>query len=162
MTYAETVIARHLGKSVFVDTNLLLLYLVGTFQRERVLTFKRTSQFTLAQFDFLVALIGRFEKVATTPHILTEINGLANALPANTKRSWGQFFAVAIDTQLEIYNPARVIANAAAFLPFGLTDAAIEIAAAELLTLTEDTRLAAFLRQEGLDALSLTELLPTF
>ncbi|HEY5331354.1 MAG TPA: hypothetical protein VIJ79_15840 [Acidobacteriaceae bacterium] len=146
MTFSENVLSKYLGKRIFLDSNLLLLLLIGRFQRERIETFKRTSTFTRADFDNLVALTRQFSKVATTPHVLTEVNGMANSLPEYVKDAWSLSFAAAIRDLLEIFDPATEIIDHECFRLFGLTDAAIKQAGSEMLILTQDSRLAAYLR----------------
>ncbi|MGB7158325.1 MAG: hypothetical protein WBD40_09690 [Tepidisphaeraceae bacterium] len=62
--------------NVLLDTNLLLLLIIGSWDRSSVSRFKRTSQFDEADFDLLVREIGRYGQVVTTPSILTESSNL--------------------------------------------------------------------------------------
>jgi hypothetical protein len=45
------------GAGLLVDTNLLVLFAVGTVNRNRIETFKRTSQYTKGDFDLLVRVL---------------------------------------------------------------------------------------------------------
>ena len=47
MPAAETLITKHRGKGVFVDTNLFVLLLVGWVNKERIRNFKRTQDFSV-------------------------------------------------------------------------------------------------------------------
>lgn len=158
MTFAEGLLQKHRGGRVLLDTNLLLLLLVGSFQRERVPAFKRTAHFSLAQFDRLGAVLSEFGKIVTTPHVLTEVNSLANALPDYLKFSWHAHFAEAVATLFEVVHSAEAITQQDAFLPFGFADAAVQLASSDVLLLTEDNRLASYLRANGTDVLTLGDL----
>jgi hypothetical protein len=61
---------------VLVDTNLLILYLVGLSNRSRIPRFKRTQIYSEGDFDLLRALLGPAKALYTTPHILTEVSDL--------------------------------------------------------------------------------------
>jgi hypothetical protein len=158
MTDAETIFDRFRGRPVLVDANLLLLYLIGTFQRARVETFKRTSEFTLEQFDILFRLLRGFPVIVTTPHILTEVSGLANSLPDRIKPEWCDHFAQQVGTFREISRPATIVMQESCFSPFGLTDAAIQNAAPDILVLTQDHRLSDVLSRQGITTLGFRDL----
>jgi len=72
--YTEQMIQRHRQSGVLVDTNLLLLYFVGLLRPEQITQFKRTSTFSISDFELLSRLLGEFARVLTTPNILTEVN----------------------------------------------------------------------------------------
>ena len=71
---------RYATKGVLVDTNILLLYFVGTVNRDRIERFKRTKTFTTNDYDVLVRLLSIFQKIVTTPNILTEVSNFINQL----------------------------------------------------------------------------------
>jgi hypothetical protein len=151
---AELIFAQYRGKRILLDANLLLLYLVGTLQRERIATFKRTSQFSPEDFDLLLALVAQFRLLVTTPHLLTEVNSLANSLPEYLKPGWCDHFG----RKIAPFQPASIIMRQTAFNPFGLTDAAIQNASADTLILTEDFRLSGFLQSQGVATLNFRDL----
>jgi hypothetical protein len=78
---AEEMVARYASWGVLVDTNILLIYLAGLWDRTLVERFSRNDKgYTADDFDALDKLIARFQLVLTTPHILTEVSNLSNAL----------------------------------------------------------------------------------
>ena len=158
MTSAELLFLRYRGKRLLLDANLLLLYLVGSFQRERVTTFKRTADFSLHDFDLLVAIIRQFSVLVTTPHILTEVSNLSNSLPLHLKASWFDFFANYVEDFVEVLTPATLLVRETSFNPFGIADAAVQNAAAETLVLTEDFRLGQFLQSQGVNTINFRDL----
>lgn len=75
--YVSGLISRHRRTGVLVDTNLLLLFFVGGYDRSLVERFRRTAdRFVAPDFDTLSALLMSFERIVTTPHILTETSNL--------------------------------------------------------------------------------------
>jgi hypothetical protein len=159
MTNAEAVFNEYRGKRVLLDSNLLLLFLIGSYERSRIARFKRTSGFSERDFDILAGLMTAFRHMVTTPHVLTEVSNLANALPENLKPSWSEHFALRTASLIELFEPAAEVMREESFLPFGLTDAAIHRAATDTLILTEDFRLSGFLNLRGVAVLNFKELL---
>ena len=155
----EAILVRHLGKSLLLDSNLLLLFLIGTFQRDRIPVFKRTAHFTAEQFDTLLNVSTHFQKIVTTPHLLTEVSNLANSLPEYLKGDWSDHLAEQIPSMTEILDPAFEIIRESAFNPFGIGDAAVQKASAEALVLTEDYRLSGYLRSLGIPVLNFSDIL---
>ena len=70
-------LAMHRVSSVLVDSNLLLLYLVGLTNKDRIPLFKRTQKYTVAEFELLVRLLAIFKKIVTTPQVIAEVSTLA-------------------------------------------------------------------------------------
>ena len=71
MLDARALIEKHRSKGVLIDTNLLVLLLVGLVNKRRILDFKRTQNFTIEDFDILLRLVNWFGKLFTTPHVLS-------------------------------------------------------------------------------------------
>ena len=88
----DDVIRRHRSTGIVVDTNVLLLFLIGSFGRTWVSSFKNTSRYVPEDFDTISMVLGEFDKIIATPNILTELSNLAGQLgdPSRTKffNSW--------------------------------------------------------------------------
>ena len=80
MLDALGLIEKHRGTGVLIDSNLLVLHLVGTVNWERLKTFKRTQAYTLEDFELLEGLISCLGRLFTTPHVLTEVSNLTGSL----------------------------------------------------------------------------------
>lgn len=158
MTSEELIFQTYRGKRLLLDANLLLLFSIGSFERKRVEQFKRTQQFTTSDFDLLATLLLQFKEIVTTPHLLTEVNSLANSLPENIKAEWSIHFKELIDQLSETLEPAKNIAQESAFGLFGLADASLQNAAVDTLILTEDGRLSDFLGRQGFPILNFRDL----
>ena len=63
---------------LLVDTNLLVLFTVGAVNRDRIETFKRTRQYTRADYDLLVRVLAKFEPLYTVAHVLAEVSNLTD------------------------------------------------------------------------------------
>lgn len=78
MLDAGALIAKHKGKGVLIDVNLLVLWLIGSVSRKYVGNHKRTDGFTLEDFERLLNLVDHFgPPVVVTPHVLSQVSDLA-------------------------------------------------------------------------------------
>ena len=152
---AIRLVDKHGGQGVFVDTNLLLLSLIGQLSPELVTRFKRTRMFEVKDFVLLQSFLKKFVKIIATPGILTEVNGLANQLEGRLKPAFLQLFRSQIALFDERPVTSKVASEHPCFERFGLTDAAIRILSAEqMLVLTDDFALSGYLTSEGIDCIN--------
>lgn len=149
MDYVRNLLSRYKQKGILIDTNLLLLYFIGQFNLSQITKFKRTSKFTRQDFLILLFVFKQFNKVVTTPNILTEVSNLSNQLPDNLKQAFYSKFADQILDFDERHTSSASICSKDHFVKFGLTDSGIiESAGSEYLILTDDFKLANFLENK--------------
>ena len=155
MEYINQLIMSYKPKGLLVDTNLLLLYFIGAYDPERISRFKRTMAFTIDEFLLLAMFLGLFEKIITTPNILTEVSNLSGQLPENLRAFfWEDFAGRMIDLQ-ESYTPSTTISASPHFTKFGLTDSGIVgLVKHKYLVLTDDLKLAAYLQNLDIDVIN--------
>jgi hypothetical protein len=155
MEYINLLISRYRRKGLLIDTNLLLLYFVGTNDPDRVPKFKRTSSFTVEEFWLLANFYHKFERVVTTPNILTEVSNLLGQLAADLRNSFYAGFAERIPDFEEFYTPSRTISATAHFNRLGLTDSGItDLVKNQYLVLTDDASLARYLENREIDVIN--------
>ena len=160
MLDAAGLIEKHRAKGVLVDTNLLVLFLVGTVNRQRILNFKRTGDFTIEDFDLLVRLIDWFGKLIATPHVLSQVSDLTD-LTGNELTKIRELFKVLVETIEESYDASRLLVSDPAFKRLGLTDAAIAtVCCRGVLVLTADAQLHVALQERDIDALNFNHIRP--
>ena len=139
-------------KNLLLDTNLLLLLLVGSFDPSKIRTQKITANQGFSETDFnqLLNFVCRFQKLVTTPHILTEVSNHADKIKGVDKGKFLYQFLSLIEKMDERFEPSRLLAKTDAFVRFGLTDAAIsQLANGNFVVLTEDFPLAGYLEKNG-------------
>jgi len=61
MTDVLQLINKHRPSGLLVDTNLLLLYLIGTTNKNRISRFKRTQTYTIEDFELLDRFMAEFK-----------------------------------------------------------------------------------------------------
>jgi rRNA-processing protein FCF1 len=151
----KNIFARYQQAGILIDTNILLLYVVGLVNKQRISAFKRTKQFTSEDFDLLAQILKSFQKVIATPSILTEVNSLANQLGEPERSKCLQLFGQTIIQIEEVYQPSHQLAQLQEFQKFGLTDCSIlEVSQGSYLVLTDDFRLAATLQRRKIDVIN--------
>ena len=164
MLTEEQLFTRFAGKSLLLDSNLLLVYLCGHLGPQNFKRFKRVSDYTIDDYELLVRLLRHFSVLVTTPHILTEVSNLANSLPAWLKPSWSQIFTTLLALQGEAHGfrehwtPAADLVKMPEFAEFGITDSALTKLSPEALVITEDYRLSGTLRSRGIPVINFGDL----
>jgi hypothetical protein len=148
-------LARFRRRGVLVDANMLLLKFVGDCIPEAIESFRRTRQFTLADYSTLQSLLRPFHRIVTTPHILTEVSNLAGQIDESRRRALFDVFAAGIAELSEESAASAEISAKPEFRWLGLTDAGIvTIARARLLVLTVDLPLSSYLERQHMAVLN--------
>ncbi len=161
MEYFIDLIGRYKAKGLLIDTNLLLLYFIGTYDPDRIPRFKRTMSFTVDEFLLLDAIFTNFDKVITTPNILTEISNLSGQLPGDLRPHFYNDFAKRIPKLEEQYTSSAKISSSGHFTKFGLTDSGIvDTVKGNYLVLTSDLELFGYLQNLGIDAINFNHIRP--
>ncbi len=147
------------GINLVIDTNLLILFIVGTTDRNLVKKHKRLKAFSLEDFDLLCRVIESSSQVFVTPNTLTETSNLLGYIDEPAKTRVFQTFRAMILATPEEYVDSRIASAAKEFQRLGLTDSALlEIShdSRSLITTDLDLYLAAVGR--GLPAVNFNHL----
>jgi hypothetical protein len=157
--YLPDLIRKYKSSGILIDTNLLLLFFIGSFNPKLITEFKRTKQFTVDDFILLQTFLEPFVSIVTTTHVLTEVNSFSNQLPNHLKPAYYTEVATQLTTLVEIPFPSASISENVAFLKYGLTDIGILLVAeGKYLVLTDDFDLSALLITSGVDAINFNHL----
>jgi hypothetical protein len=124
---------------LLIDTNLLLVLVVGAYDRGQIERFKRTRAYTADDYDLLLRFIGGFGELVVTPNVLTEVSNLAGQLAEPLRsRVLAALSLLAVQVQ-ERYFPSRDAAREPDFTRLGLADVSILLTAREpVAVLTDD------------------------
>jgi len=151
--------AKYRSKGILVDTNLLLVLVVGICDKARIATFKRTKGYSEEDFELLVKVLRTFPLITTTPNILTEVSNFLGQLPEDVKPKHFNLFAAQISRLVEQFYESSIISRNSDFWKFGITDCGvIEHARDSYLVLTDDLKLCNYLQHKGIDAVNFTHL----
>ena len=144
---------------LLVDTNILLLYIVGSLGRELIRRHRRTDKFTVEEYLLLTRLLSRFGKIVVTPNILTEVSNLLGYIEESTKARLLLGLALLTTVVEERHLPSAEVAKAAEFARLGLTDSSILLLAQEdLIVLTDDLPLSLALQRRGVEVINFNHL----
>ena len=119
----------------FLDANLFVLLVVGSVGRDLIEKHRRLREYSAEDYEILIDLLDRVERVFVTPNTLTETSNLL-AQHAEPERSL--FFdglRFIIHESEEVVVASAVASSNRAFNRLGLTDAAL------LETVTPETPL---------------------
>lgn len=145
-------------KHALIDTNILLLLLVGLCDKTLLGRAKRVQQFGPEDFSILEQFLARFDRLVLSPNILTETDNLARQLPesyhADLALILRQLSTAIID---ERHVSLEVIAGIPEFEQVGLTDGSIFLMQ-EVVVLSDDFRLVGLLRNRGVEAMNFNHL----
>lgn len=139
-------------KALLVDTNLLVLLVVGMADPRQIDRFNRTRAYTRADFELLAEFVNEFELLVTTPHVMTETSNLAGQLAEPLRGRALAVLAGLIVQSDERYYPSATLASEPVYLQLGLTDTAVAHAARDrVAVLTDDLPLYGRLASSGAD-----------
>jgi hypothetical protein len=161
MDYVSIMIDKYKGGGLLLDSNLLLLHLVGTVDPGLVGVghYNKLSTFNLEQILILRQLISCFKWVVTTAHILTEVSNLLGDMHEAGKQRVFEAFA----ETLSVIEEQKVSSYAAAHRPefsyLGLTDSVLAEFADKFLIVSNDGRMVNLFRDRGIEALKWVEVL---
>ena len=161
----QLLLAKYAQKGILVDTNVLLLYLVGILDTSLIARFKRTQNrgYTEQDFRLVQNLLSLFRQVVTTPQILAELSNLSMQMkdPLLT-RYFKHAVCVFRGMREEYVDKDTVLASERlALLPqIGYTDLTMIEAARKsgYLVLTDDFKAAAFLQNANCDVINLNQI----
>jgi hypothetical protein len=147
---------RYKSRGILVDSSLLVVYLVGSFDRRHLVNCRAIkSSFTNEEFQLLARIIGQFDVLITTPHVLTEVSNLAGRLPARLHVPFRRFFAAVLNQLTEENAAAADLSLAPHFVRFGIADTAISLVApGKYFVLTEEAALYSLLATNGVDVMN--------
>ena len=148
--------------ALLLDTNVLLVLVVGRHSEDLLESFKRTSYYNRSDYHRIQSHCVRYENsgsLMTTPHILTEVSNLLNQLgePARQecRRAMASFIAIAD----ERFQGARSLTPLPEFVRFGLADTAIvQLATSNVGVFTDDFALGGLLEKRGVPVLNLRKM----
>lgn len=143
-------------RSLLVDTNILVLLIIGTWDRDLIRRHRRTATFAPADYDLLESEIGKYRRVLTTQGVLTEASNLMG----------NDFHAKVAQTLVEVCSPLEDVLSSkeaifahSAFARLGFADVSILVAVNdETVVLTDDVGLYNQVLVEGWDAINFNHL----
>lgn len=154
----SALIAKYRRKGILLDTNLLLLMVVGSYAPPRIASFKRTRVYSLEDFQLLHGLVSQFETRWTTPNILTEVDNLARQLPSAEHQALSLAAHQIASVTNETSRRSSYVMALPSYAKFGLSDSVSILLAEECLVVSDDLPLCHYITGTGRDALNFNHL----
>ncbi len=147
---------KYVDRGILVDSNLLLLLVIGLLDRTLVPRFKRTCQFAQEDYDTLSNYLRLFSCRVTTPNNLTEVSNLARQIgKKRAEKMFSVVFPNFIGILDERYIDSRSVTQDDLFPKLGLTDTAIlHLVRGKYLLLTDDLQLSGVYEKTGGDVVN--------
>jgi rRNA-processing protein FCF1 len=123
---------------VALDTNVLLLLIVGLAKRSYIKQHQCLSAFTEVDFDTLQEIVSQYDKLVVLPNVLTEIANLIGSTHG-PRAPLFEVFANFVERAEEIYLPSVKATRRPEFQWLELADCAqVEVAKDDIVILTSD------------------------
>ena len=126
----------------FVDTSLLLLFVVGSVGRNLIAKHRRLQGYSREDYETLVNLLGHVDHLYVTPNTLTETSNLLAQHGEPERSLFLEHLRAIIQESREVVVGSIEAAGNNEFVNLGLTDAALlEAISSETPLVTVDTDL---------------------
>jgi hypothetical protein len=159
----EVHVRSHKSDGILLDTNVLVLLLLGSFQ-PGLIGGKRLEKYAIQDAELLANYVGNFSRILTTSHILAETSNLAaQVLTGKWKTDFfTRIFPLFCTDRQDALRQCEVVCggiNDAVFIQLGLTDAAV-VAAIDVnrLLLTDDLDLHLAALAKGAHSINFTHM----
>lgn len=155
---------RHRNAGLLLDSNLFVLWIVGTTDQNLISRHKKTREYDENHFLALALLLTRFRTIIVTPHILTEVSNLSSLIDDQLQMTIRETFQSVVrnDLLIEIEVPSKSACEGEAFLELGLTDAVIvNHVNKNVLVVTDDQLLLKTLEKAKRPVISIKRILST-
>ena len=159
MKVDDVLLGLHSIAGLLVDTNLLILFIVGSVNRNRIESFKRTRQYSQEDYELLLRVLERFTPLYTVAHVLAEVSNLTD-LAGHERLQARHVLKQAVAILREPEMSSIRAAQTSFYEDFGLVYAAIAAVAREhkCAVITDDLDLYLALSGEGTPVLNFTHL----
>lgn len=136
---------------ILIDTNALVILLIGSIDVKLINTHKRTSIYEEQDFHDLILQIRNFNELVVLPNVWTEVDNLLNNFSGNYKYMYIESLKKLIELSNEKYLESITAVENIAFFDLGLTDSLLlEHAKSCQLLITSDSTLSDYAVANGI------------
>lgn len=152
---ARILASRYRSKGVLVDTDLYLLWLAGTLNKDLIGNTRRLKHFDLNAYQVLECYLSNFQRFVTTPSVITETSNLIGSGKRELTPGLTELLRRLVLISEDYQTASHEIVKDPAFLKLGFAGTACKIAASNgLLLLTDDRPLAQYCDKQRLDVVN--------
>ena len=147
------------GDTLLIDSNLLVLLIVGTVALDYVGRHRRTKKYDADDYNLLMGFTTNYRAFMTTPHVLAETSNLLGSFRGSHLERSRRLLRERIEVWNEEEAPAKSVVQDEAFARLGLTDAGIcQLVEDHIEVVTDDLDLYLELSRRGAVAHNFTHL----
>ncbi|TDT40564.1 hypothetical protein CLV90_3413 [Maribacter spongiicola] len=141
-----------------IDTNSLIILLVGLIDPKLIQKHKRTSIYEEQDFNDLLSFIGDIEKLVVIPNVWTEVDNLLNNFNRGHKERYIEEITKTIKITTEKFLESKTAIESIGFLDLGLTDSLLLEYSKECeLLITSDSKLSDYAIASGVTVFDLVK-----
>jgi predicted nucleic acid-binding protein len=118
-------------RDVIIDTNIFILFLAGQINENRIKNYTRNSLYTKEDYYFLLNILSHYDRIITSPNILTEVDNILNRITGEDKYKYLILVKTIYKQTMEKYIKTEIISQNMFFDTLGITDSAILMMAKE-------------------------------
>jgi hypothetical protein len=159
----DDLVRRHRHSGILVDTNLLVMYVVGSLYPTLIKDFRGKKAYDEADFAVLATFLGRFDKIIVAAAVLAETTNLLDRLQGRRRDAVFQYLAARLPSELfeERWIGMGQVVTTHGFVRFGFADATVEeLGVAGAPVLTDDFDLYHHLLTRQVEAFNFTQIRP--
>lgn len=123
--YVKSLIVKYASKGIIIDTNILLAYLVGTYDLDFMCVWKRTKMYDCDDYEFIKKVLSQFSRRIVTAHILAELSNHSKGIKGQRSRGYFEVFREHFRNVDEKHIPKERILDCPSLPEFGVTDLGI-------------------------------------
>lgn len=136
---------------ILIDTNALVVLLVGLVDVRLISKHKRTSIYEEQDFHDLTGMVATLDNLVVLPNVWTEADNLLNDFRGNHKYQYLQEIANLVKLSTEKYIESKAVVDSPEFFDLGLTDSLLLSYGTECdLLITSDSALSDYARANGI------------
>ena len=141
-----------------IDTNSLVVLLIGLIDPQLIQSHKRTSIYEVQDFNNLLSFIGDFKKLIVLPNVWTEVDNLLNNFNRRHKESYIEQITKIIKLTSEKFLASKTALKSNGFFELGLTDSLLLEYAKECdVLITSDSQLSDYAIAYGVKVFDLVK-----
>jgi rRNA-processing protein FCF1 len=118
-------------RDVIIDTNIFILFLAGQINENKIKNYTRNSLYTKEDYYFLLNILSNYDRIITSPNILTEVDNILNRITGEDKYKYLILVKTIYKQTIEKYIKTETISRNWYFDTLGITDSAILMMAKE-------------------------------
>lgn len=143
---------------ILIDTNALIILIIGQIDSRLIDTHKRTSIYEEQDYYDLLSVIVKIENLIVLPNVWTEVDNLLNSFNGEQKHLYITKITETIKSTSEQFISSIIGVNSNSFLDLGLTDSLLLNLAKECeLLITTDSSLSDYAIANGINVFDIVK-----